>query len=353
MTETVKLIERLCQEFGPSGCEQGVAELIKKEIEGITDEVKVDVMGNLIARMRFGDVMADGRKRVMVSAHMDEVGFMVNEVKSDGYLGFGTVGGISPSVLAGRRVTVRGKNGDMVGVIASKAIHHKEKEERSKAVKAERLYIDFGAKSKEEAEELVRVGDFATFDSEFYTFGEGLVKAKALDDRMGCAAMIETMQKFAKQPIEGDVDVYFCFTVREELGLSGAQTAAYAIRPDLSLVLETTAVADILDVPYSGKVAEVGEGVVISLMDRSTIYNRELVNGVLDLAKEKQIKAQLKRYVSGGNDAGHIHKTAEGIRTVAMSVPTRYLHSAACVASLDDYCTQRDLLCAIIGSDLV
>lgn len=353
MMDSVKLIEKLCLAFGPSGCEGEVAELIKNEISGLTDEIKLDVMGNLIARMRFGDVEAKDRKRVMVSAHMDEVGFMVNEIKGDGYLGFGNVGGISPAVLAGRRVTVRAKNGDLAGVIASKAIHHKDKKERSKAQKPDKLYIDIGAKTKEEAEELVRVGDFATFDSEFYTFGDGLVKAKALDDRMGCAAMIETMRTLKQQPIDANTDVYFCFTVREELGLSGAQTAAYAIRPHLSLVLETTAVADILDVSPAGRVADVGEGVVISVMDRSTIYNKELVNGALDIAKQKGIKAQLKRYVSGGNDAGHIHKTADGVRTLAMSVPTRYLHSPACVASLSDYRTQRDLLCAIIGSDIV
>ena len=353
MKDSVGLIERLCACFGPSGCEGDVREAILGEIADISSDTRIDRMGNLLVRMRFGNVDSDRRARVMVSAHMDEVGFMINEIRSEGYLGFDTVGGISDAVLAGRRVKVRTQSGDIDGVIASKAIHHKDKKERKKAEKLEKLYIDIGAKDKEEAQTLVRVGDFAVFDSETYTFGEGLIKAKALDDRMGCAAMIEAMRELKNSPISADVDVYFCFTVREEIGLSGAQTAAYAIRPDTAIVLETTAIADVLDVPDSGRVGDVRGGVVISVMDRSTVYNRELVTGALEVAKKSGIKAQLKRYVSGGNDAGHIHKTAEGARVLALSVPTRYLHSPACVAALSDYESQKELLVAIIRSEII
>ena len=201
MTNSVELIKKLALAFGPSGCEGDVAEIIRGEIEGVTDEITLDRMGNLIARMRFGDVLAPDRKRVMVSAHMDEVGFMINEVKSNGYLGFGTVGGIDAGVLAGRRVTVRGESGDILGVIASKAIHHKDKDERKKPLKADKLYIDIGVKSKEEALSLVDVGDFAVYDSEFYEFGDGLVKSKALDDRMGCAAMQTTCKQYCQKQI--------------------------------------------------------------------------------------------------------------------------------------------------------
>ena len=351
MTEQVRLIEKLCQSFGPSGCESDVAAVIRDEIANITDEIRLDRMGNLIARMRFGDLGANNRARIMVSAHMDEVGFMINEIRSGGYLGIGTVGGISDSVLAGRRVTVRTQNGDISGVIASKAIHHKDKKERKRSVLCEKLYIDIGARDKEEAEELVRIGDMAVFDSEFYTFGDGFVKAKALDDRMGCAAMIEAMRALGQKQIQWDMDVYFCFTVREEIGLSGAQTAAYGIRPDAAVVLETTAIADILDVAPSGRVADVGGGVAISVMDRSTIYDKRLLNRALEIADRNGIKAQLKRYVSGGNDAGHIHKVADGARVLAISVPTRYLHSPACVANLSDYEAQKGLLAALIENN--
>ncbi|MBE6576853.1 MAG: M42 family metallopeptidase [Ruminococcaceae bacterium] len=332
-----ELIKRLCNTFGPTGCEDAVAELIKREISDDCQNVSTDRMGNLIATMRFGDLNAVKRKKIMVCAHMDEVGFMINEIKSNGYLGIATVGGISDSVLAGRRVSVLSKKGLINGVIASKAIHHKPRKDRKKTTPIDKLYIDIGARDGDQAKEYVGVGDFATFESEFYAFGDGYVKGKALDDRMGCAAMIEMMHRLHAQPAENDVDVYFCFTVREEIGLSGAHAVAFRIRPDLAIVLETTAVADIADTPAAKRVADTGSGAVISVMDKSTMYDRTLVNKAIETANNNGIKAQLKRYVSGGNDAGPIHKTAEGIKTLAISVPTRYLHSPACVAKLDDY----------------
>ena len=337
----ISLIKELSLAFGPTGVEDEVASLIKSKISHLADSVRIDRMGNLIARMTFGN----GAKKLMISAHMDEVGFMVTEICEDGYLRFDTVGGISGSVLAGRRITLLGKEGKVNGLIASKAIHHKSKEEREKVLSAEKLYMDIGASSKEEAERYVEIGSEATFDSEFVLFGTDnrRVKSKALDDRMGCAAMIEVMESLAKDRPTVDLDVYFCFTVREEIGLSGALTAANTIAPNFALVLETTAIGDIADTSAEARVADVGEGGVLSLMDRATIYDRPFVDFLLKTAKENDIKAQIKRYVSGGNDAGSIHKTGVGVRTAALSIPTRYLHSPACVASLDDYEALRDL----------
>ena len=346
-----ELIKRLCQAFGPTGCEDAVAELVRGEIADVCPDAFTDRMGNVIARMRFGNTSVSSRMKIMVSAHMDEVGFMITEIKSNGYLGIDTVGGISESVLAGRRVSVLSKQGPINGVIASKAIHHKERKDRNKTTPIDKLYIDIGARDEDEAKQYVDVGDFATFESEFYEFGDGFLKGKALDDRMGCAAMIEVMHRLYEQPPTHDVDVYFCFTVREEIGLSGAKAAAYRIRPNVAIVLETTAIADIADTPAEKKVADAGGGAAISVMDRATMYNRDLVNYALDLAKANGIKAQVKRYVSGGNDAGTIHKTADGIKTLAISVPTRYLHSPACVAKLEDY-TSVGKLCEQIIRDL-
>ena len=347
--DSIKLIDRLCDAFGPSGCEDDVAAFIKEEITDICPNAAYDRMGNLIAVMRFGEISAPDRRRIMVSAHMDEVGFMITEIHKDGYLGFDTVGGISDSVIAGRRVKIKKADGTLLpGVIASKAIHHKDKDERKKAVAVNKLLVDIGAFDKEDAEKHVRIGDFVTFDSECYCFGEGMIKGKALDDRMGCAAMIETMRELSQNPVLENADVCFCFTVREEIGHSGARIAAYELRPHYAIVLETTAIADIADVKPSKRVADVGGGVVISVMDRSTIYDKELVGKTFEVARQNGIKAQVKRYVSGGNDAGHIHKTAEGAKVVTMSVPTRYLHSPACVASVDDYIAQRDLCTSMI-----
>ncbi len=342
------LIGELCDISGASGDEWRVADYIQSKIQPFCADIERDKMGNIIAKMSFGDPCSDNRRRIMVSAHMDEVGFMINELRSDGTLGFDTVGGISESVMAGRRVRVLGENGTLAGVIASKAIHHKDKKERQKCTSVDELYIDIGAKDKEQAEKYVLIGDFAVFDSPAYEFGNGLIKAKALDDRMGCAAAIEMLERFAKCPPSNNIDVYFCFTVREEIGLSGARTAAYRIRPDIAIVLETTAVADIADVPAHKRVATLGEGVCVSFMDRSTLYDRELFALAMTLSSEKSIPAQVKRYVSGGNDAGSIHKTAAGVRALALSVPTRYLHSPACVAMLSDYEAQRDLCAEIL-----
>ena len=265
-------------------------------------------------------------------------------------LGYGCIGGIDPSVVAGRKILVGDEKGQISGIICSKAIHQKSPEEREKAVKHDKLCMDIGATSREEAEKLVKVGDYATFDSEFYAFGKGgrTLKCKALDDRMGCAAMLEIMDSFRADSPKSDIEVYFCFTVREEIGFSGAGTAAANIAPDLSIVLETTAIGDLPTTEACRRVADVGKGGVVSIVDRSTVYDRELVDRAMEIAKTREIPAQLKRYVSGGNDAGHIHKALEGVKALAISVPTRYLHSPACVASLDDYESVRDLAEAIM-----
>ena len=343
-----ELIELLSLAFGPSGCEDEVRELIMPRASTVADRAYIDRMGNLIAVMGFGK--GEEKKKIMISSHMDEVGFMISEIKEDGMLGYGCIGGIDPSVVAGRKILVGDEKGQISGIICSKAIHQKSPEEREKAVKHDKLCMDIGAASREEAEKLVKVGDYATFDSEFYSFGKGgrTLKCKALDDRMGCAAMLEIMDSFRSDPPQSDIEVYFCFTVREEIGFSGAGTAAANIAPDLSIVLETTAIGDLPTTEACRRVADVGKGGVVSIVDRSTVYDRELVDRAMDIAKAREIPAQLKRYVSGGNDAGHIHKALEGVKALAISVPTRYLHSPACVASLDDYESVRDLAEAVM-----
>ena len=344
----IELVRELSLGFGPSGCEDRVRDMMAECAEPLADKVLTDRMGNLICRMSFGE--GEKRSRVMLCAHMDEVGFMIDGIRSDGMLTFGCIGGIDPSVVAGRKVLVGNEKGVVRGLICSKAIHHKDKKEREQAVKVDKLYIDVGFTSKEEAEKYIAIGDFATFDSEFYTFGKDgrTLKCKALDDRMGCAAMLEIMDRLKKEPIDADADVYFCFTVREEIGYSGAGSAAELIDPSLAIVLETTAISDLPETPPHKRVADVGSGAVISIADRATIYDRELVEHALDLAQSRGIKAQIKRYISGGNDAGKIYKRLCGIKTLAISVPTRYLHSPACVASLDDHEAVRDLAEAIV-----
>lgn len=343
-------IRELSLLFGPSGCEGEVADWLEERIRPMGYRTWRDRMGNVIVPIRGGGDPAAPRRRVMVSAHMDEVGVMISEICEDGLLRFDTVGGIHSSVLEGRKMTLGDETRRLCGVVASKAIHHKKQSERNRLTPIGQLYIDIGAESREEAERIVSVGDLGVFDSEFYCFGKenSLIKGKALDDRMGCAALLSVLESLAREPLQAAVDVYACFTVREEIGLSGAKVAAQTVCPDLAIVLESTAVANLFGVPTSKQVANLGDGGVISLMDRSTVYDRELVRLALQTAKENGIAAQVKRYVSGGNDAGSIHKSGIGVRTLALSVPTRYLHSPSCVANISDYRAVRDLTEALV-----
>ena len=350
LTKELELIKELSLAFGPSGYEKPVADLIESKIKGICDGYTRDAMGNLIAILHCGDDKAEERKRVMLSAHMDEVGVMVTDIEKEGLLRFDTVGGIDPSVIEGRHMTMGDERGTLPALVSSKAIHHVKRSDRDKANEITKLYIDIGATSREDAEKLISVGSFGVFNSPFYLFGENgeFMKGKALDDRVGCAVLIEAMKELYSHRPTGDVDLYFCFTVREEIGLSGAKTAANKIRPHLAIVLESTAVADLPSVDAAKRVADLGGGGAISLADRATIYDREFVSFALNVGKKNSIPVQTKRYVSGGNDAGSIHKSGSGVRTLALSLPTRYLHSPACVAKVSDAYAVRELLTAML-----
>ena len=346
---SVELLEALSGAFGPSGCEDTVAKLILEQTSDLGLSPTIDRLGNVC----FCLGKDEEKKKIMLCAHMDEVGFMVTEITDKGYLKFGNIGGISPEVIAGRHVLVGDENRQICGVIASKAVHHKTSEDRLKPEKKEKLVIDIGAKNKDEAKELADVGTFVTFAPNFSRFGKDgrMLHSKALDDRLGCSLLIELLRKLKKIENVLPLEVHICFTTREEVGISGATVAANVIRPDYAVVLETTAVADLPDVAENSRVATVGEGGALSLMDRSTIYDRELINTALDVAKENGIKVQVKKFVSGGNDAGHIHKSGTGVRALALSAPTRYLHSPNCVACLDDYDAMLDLLYKFIFTE--
>ena len=342
-----ELLRELCLAFGPTGCEDNVAELIKAQIKGSCDEIKLDKMGNLTAVVYGRNHGTENEHRLLFSAHMDEVGFMITDVNGDGTLKFACLGGIVGYALPSRKVTVGDENNKITGVIGTKPIHLIGGD-REKMPNPDSLYIDIGAKDKDEASSYVKRGSFGTFDSEFIRFGEGgrFVKSKALDDRFGCAALIETCRCVydGERP---DHDTVFAFTVREEIGKSGAKVTAYDRDPHMAIVVEATAVADNTGSPREKRVAELGEGPAVSFMDRSTIYSRDMVDLVFDTAKRHGIKCQLKRYVSGGNDAGHIHKIRAGVPTAAISAPARYIHTASNVICYDDYTAATELLKAL------
>jgi len=375
MDKQLNLLKKLCLAFGPSCFEGEVASIIKEEISGLCDEISEDRLGNVYATIKgSGEKIADDsffaymnepgyirtvaegnenrRPKLMIAAHMDEVGFLVQGIDDNGYIKVITLGGIDKRVVSSHKVELRpyGRTYEdgrksVTGTVLSKPIHL-----GADVPNIDRMSIDIGAKDKAEAEKYIAVGDFGTFDTEFSEFGEngGFIKSKAIDDRLGCAAMIETMRRIKEENLRPFCDLCFVFTVREEIGMSGAGCAAYKINPDVAVVLESTAIADIANVKESERVADVGGGGVLSLADRSTVYNAEFVNYIFKLANENSIKCQLKRFISGGNDAGKIHLSRGGVKCAAISAPCRYLHTSCNVIDKNDYFSITDLVFAIV-----
>lgn len=319
----LKLLEALCNAKGVSGDDGEVKQVIIESIKDHCQKLYIDKVGNLIA---FKKGNKTPRNRLMVCAHTDEVGLMITGILKDGTLTFEAVGGIDSRVLSAKRVMV----GDIPGIICSKPIHCKTAEERKKAVPCNELVIDIGSFSKKESEKLVKIGDTATFRSDFVKLGENKIKAKALDDRLGCYIMCNMIKN---DPV---YDTYFAFTQCEEVGCRGAISAATAIRPDIGIVLETTTAADIHGVSGDKRVCEQNDGGVLSIIDGGTIYDRRLYKKAVECAERNEIKVQTKKYVSGGNDSRSVQRAADGARVTALSAPCRYLHTPSCVVDMRD-----------------
>lgn len=318
-----KELSYLTSLFGASGSEGDVRHAILNEIRPYCDKIEVDRLGNIIA---FKRGLMEASASLMFCAHMDEVALMVTHIDGEGYLKFESVGGIDPRILPGKHVIIgRKKYHGVVGVLAP----HLSKE-KDAAPKMEDLYIDIGALDREDAEKYVSVGDLIGFDVNYQEFGEGMVRAKALDDRAGCYALIEMIKK------DLPFDATFAFTVMEEIGCLGAMTASFAVRPQYAVILEGTTAGDIHSDKSSSCVCKVGAGPVVSFMDGSAIYDRELFRAALESAKEAGIPVQLKEAVSGGNESGTIQKSWNGCKVLAISVPCRYIHSPVSIASLED-----------------
>ena len=312
--DNLSLLKDLCTANGISGDENNIRKIISGILDENAVEYSVDNLGNIIA-FKKGRNRAD--KKLMISAHMDEVGFMVTDITSDGLIKFDEVGGIDRRVLPAKSVVINNK---INGVIVNKPIHLCSSDEKSSIPKYSEMFIDIGAESREEALKYISPGDSVTFGA-LYEDNGYTIKSKALDDRAGCFIMLEMLKS------ELEYDTYFTFVVQEEVGLNGAKSAAYTVAPDFAVVLESTTAADVPEVSPSKQVCNVGEGAVIGFIDRRTIYDKGLINEARRLANENNIKLQFKRAVAGGNDAGVIHNSRGGVRTLAISLPCRYLHS--------------------------
>ena len=322
----LELLKQLCLLNGVSGDEGEVRAFLRAQAEPYADSIRTDALGNLI-------VFKQGAKatgnRLLLAAHMDEVGLIITHVTDEGFLKFGFVGGVDRRIAIGKPVVL---GPDRVqGIISLKAIHLTDKAELKKVPKTDSLYIDIGAGSREEALKKVPLGTYGSFVSQPEEFGDGFFKARAIDDRIGCAIMLELLKE------ELPLDVTFAFTTQEEVGTRGAFGAAFSVTPQVALVLETTTAADLPGVDSHRRVCAPGKGPVISYMDGSTIYDRGLFEDLRRLAEDNGIPWQTKEYIAGGNDARTIQRTKQGVRVAAMSAATRYLHAPSSVASVADF----------------
>jgi len=329
------ILKALSEARGVSGDEQEVRAIIRDAIRDVVDEAKTDTIGNLLA-VKHGT--GRDRLRVMISAHMDEVGLMITGHSSDGLLEVRSVGGLDPRVLPGSLWDVGPDR--LPGVIGIKPIHLLENGESEKVADIENLYVDIGATGKNEAQKLVPIGTTGTFATRFREMGP-TVSGKAFDDRAGCAVLVELLRAVA--PVT--CDIHAAFTVQEEVGLRGAHVAAYAVEPECAFALEGT-IAD--DLPKNKKgtspTTELGKGPAITVMDRSFMADRRLLALVRDTANELKIPYQIKQPGVGGTDSGAIHMSREGVPSITLSVPCRYIHSPVALLNLSDFANTVRLL---------
>jgi putative aminopeptidase FrvX len=323
------LLEELSNAFGPAGCEDQVRRTLARALRGTVDNLQTDALGNLIAFKR--GTGPEPRLKVMVDAHIDEVGLMITRIEKDGTLGFRAVGGIDDRLLLAKGVIVGEKR--IPGVILAPPIHLTKQEQRKQVVKVDQLVIDIGATSQDEAEGMVKLGDYAVFDTRFQILAaEGLrtVTGKAFDDRAGCAV--------AAALAEGDypVDLYLSFSAQEEVGLRGARVAAFRIEPDVAFALEGTVCDDTPKATDVSPTTRLGRGPAITLMDRSFVADRRLVRLLVSTAEAHGIPYQFKQPGVGSTDAGPIHLSKTGVPAVAVAVPCRYIHAPVSLMSLDD-----------------
>jgi len=338
------ILKQLCEAPGPSGHEEGIRQVVREAIKEHVDEYRVDALGNLIALKKGrGDVPAGAPRKVMVAAHMDEVALMIAQIGKDGLLRFRRVGGIDERVLMSKKVLIGDKR--VPGVIGYKPVHLLKPREREQVVASDELTIDIGVTSEEAAQGLVKVGDYAVFATPFETWGDGrIAKGKALDDRAGCAVLVELLRAGPYR-----FDLYGVFTTQEEVGLRGARVAAFAIAPDAAFALEGTICDDLPKEQDVSPTTELGKGPAITIADRSVIADRRLVKLLVETARAEGIPYQFKQPMIGCTDAGAIHLSKAGVPACTVAVPARYIHSPVSLLSLDDLDHTVKLMRAALG----
>lgn len=335
MAINTELLNKICTTPGAPGFEQKVRELVINEVKDLVDEVEVDNMGNVYAIKR-----GTGDKRVMIGAHMDEIGFIVTHIDDNGFIRFHTLGGFDPKTLTAQRVIIHGKE-DVIGVMASKPIHVMTPEERNKVAKIKDYFIDTGL-SAEEVKARVNIGDSITREREFIEMGN-CVNGKSLDNRLAVFILIETLKGLKDKQVP--YDVYGVFTVQEEVGIRGANVSAMRINPDFGFGLDTTIAFDLPGAAKHEMITELGAGTAIKIMDAATICDYRMVKFMKQTADKHNIKWQPEILTAGGTDTAGIQRMTEGGSIAgAVSIPTRHLHQVIEMAHKDDIQGSIDLL---------
>lgn len=333
MALNIPLLAEICEVAGTSGFEQRVREIVYREVKNLADEVSTDYMGNVVALKR-----GKKKKKVMIAAHMDEIGFMVTHIDDNGFLRFTTLGGFDPKTLTAQRVIVHGKK-DLVGVMGSKPIHIMSAEERSKVTHISDYFIDMGM-TKKEVEKYISVGNPVTRQRELIEMGD-CVNCKSIDNRVSVFILIEALRKFKQLPY----DTYAVFTVQEEVGLRGANVAAHHIEPDFGFGLDTTIAYDVPGSQAHEQVTKLGNGAAIKLMDSSAICDYRMVDYMKKTADKYKIKWQPEILQAGGTDTASIQRMSKtGAITGAVSIPTRHIHQVIEMAHKQDIQNCIDLL---------
>ncbi|WP_409988273.1 M42 family metallopeptidase [Methanosphaera sp. ISO3-F5] len=340
----MKLLEELSLTPAISGNEEKMREIISRELESCTDEIETDEMGNLITTKK-GE---EGAPTVMLASHMDEIGLMVKYIDDNGFIKFIKIGGINDQMLINQAVIIHSANGKVPGVIGSKPPHVTKPEERNKVIKYTEMFIDIGANNKEEAEEMVSIGDMITFRSFFEEYPNNKVMGKALDNRIGCYVMMEVMKR-----VESRATIYGVGTVQEEVGLKGAKVSSYTLNPDYAFALDTTLCGDHPGITIEEAPCKMGEGPAVILADRSgdgIITPKVMKDMIINASKKNDIGIQLEVSDGGTTDGTAIHLNREGITTGVISVPTRYIHTPVSVASAEDIENTIELMLAILNN---
>lgn len=339
MSSVIETVKTLCRLPGISGWEDAVRDYIRREVTPYADQIIEDGLGSLLVHKKG---RTDCGKTIVLAAHMDEVGMMIQSITPEGYLRFGFVGGVDRRVVIGKQVFV-GEN-RVPGVIGMKPVHLTTPAEREHMPPVKELYIDIGAENRKEAEKLTFLGDYAVFSDEVTQLENGEICMKAIDDRVGCGILLELCKQ------ELPVDVWFAFTVQEEVGTRGAYGVSYRLKPDIAIVVEGTTAADIPASKGGRKICSPGKGPVIPFMDRSTIFDRGIFEQLRDLAEANDIPWQTKSLVAGGTDAQTFQRSSAPVRVGAVSAAVRYIHSGASVGNVHDFENMKRLLEAFLQS---